>query len=395
MKIVISSGGKFHSFDLVKSLIKTYEVTFFSSYPEYYLKKFIKNKDSFTYHSIILKEILQRFFLKILRKFFFQFSIDHYVNRIYEFLVIKKIKKIKNIKVFIGWSGFSYNTFKNLEYFTIKVLERGSTHIIHQNKIIKDLYLSLGLKKIPISSKIIQKELKEYNLSDYIITSSTFSKKTFINNNISENKIFHIPYGCDINHFSPKKINFNKKNKNFKILFVGEVSFRKGAHILLKSYRELFKKNKNIQLCIVGNVENVFKNYINVNKHQFEFENVNFIKSQNYFDLPNFYNQSDIFVLPSFEEGLAIVNLQALSCNIPIISTHNSGCEDLIEDYKHGIIIEPNNIDHLTRELQKCIDNPKILLNFIENINMKRNFYSIDRYSNEINNFYKSIIDKK
>jgi glycosyltransferase involved in cell wall biosynthesis len=395
MKIVISSGGKFHSFDLVKSLIKSYEVTFFSSYPEYYLKKFINNKNNFTYHAIILKEILQRVFLKILRNFFFKFSIDHYVNRIYEFLVIKKIKKIKNIKVFIGWSGFSYNTFKNLEYFTIKVLERGSTHIIHQNRIIKDLYSSLGLKNTPISLKIIEKELKEYNLADYIITSSTFSKKTFINNNISENKIFHIPYGCDINHFYPKKNSFKKKNKNFKILFVGEVSFRKGAHILLKSYRELFKKNKNIQLSIVGNVNNIFKNYINLNKHQFEFENVNFVKSQNYFDLPNFYNQSDIFVLPSFEEGLAIVNLQALSCNTPIISTPNSGCEDLIENNKHGIVIEPNNIDNLTRELQKCIDNPKILLNFIENINMKRNFYSIDRYSNEINNFYKGIVDQK
>jgi len=47
-------------------------------------------------------------------------------------------------------------------------------------------------------------------------------------------------------------------------------------------------------------------------------------------ELYEYYNQGSVFVLPSIEEGLALVQAQAMACGLPIIATTNTGAEDLI-----------------------------------------------------------------
>ena len=58
---------------------------------------------------------------------------------------------------------------------------------------------------------MIDKELEEYNLADFICVPSEYVKETFIKNGIAESKIIKIPYGVDLKEFSLIKI---KENKN-------------------------------------------------------------------------------------------------------------------------------------------------------------------------------------
>ena len=49
-------------------------------------------------------------------------------------------------------------------------------------------------------------------------------------------------------------------------------------------------------------------------------------------DDPNsYYSQAKIFAMPSREEGLALVQAQALACGLPIVGSARSGAEDLAE----------------------------------------------------------------
>ena len=42
------------------------------------------------------------------------------------------------------------------------------------------------------------------------------------------------------------------------------------------------------------------------------------------------YQQSHCFVMSSIEEGMAMVQMQALACGLPLICTTNTGGEDLL-----------------------------------------------------------------
>ena len=43
-----------------------------------------------------------------------------------------------------------------------------------------------------------------------------------------------------------------------------------------------------------------------------------------------FYNMAKVFILPSREEGLAMVQAQALACGLPLIGSKDSGAEDIL-----------------------------------------------------------------
>jgi glycosyltransferase involved in cell wall biosynthesis len=46
-----------------------------------------------------------------------------------------------------------------------------------------------------------------------------------------------------------------------------------------------------------------------------------------------------VLVLPSIVEGRAMVQLEALSCGLPIIVTPNAGAEDLVEPGQTGFLV--------------------------------------------------------
>ena len=68
--------------------------------------------------------------------------------------------------------------------------------------------------------------------------------------------------------------------------------------------------------------------------------------------LVNFYNMAKIALLPFREEGLAMVQAQAIACNLPLVGSIDSGAEDLksMVDYPEFITI----IDVYTPE---CVKN--------------------------------------
>lgn len=55
--------------------------------------------------------------------------------------------------------------------------------------------------------------------------------------------------------------------------------------------------------------------------------------------LTHFYNQAKVFVLPSREERLAMVQAQAIACNLPLVGSKDSGAEDLKEIVEHSDFI--------------------------------------------------------
>ncbi len=386
MNIAIIVGGRFHAFNLAEQLNKNNNLKqIITSYPKLYLKnKF--NIENDKVNSILLKEIVSRSFLS---KFF---DTNNFLTEYFD----KKASDLvnyKNLDILIGWSSFSLKSFyKAKNYKCIKILERGSTHIEHQKEILEEEYRLHDMKPVLPSTKIIEKEKLEYEIADYITVPTEFAKKTFINKGFDEKKIIKIPYGVDINHFKNTDLKSSiDKKKKFRIIYTGACSIRKGIIYLLKAFCEL--NLEDAELMIIGNIDNDIKPKI---KKYFYNNKIKFIKSQKQSDLKKFYNYSDVFVTCSIEEGLSMVQLQAMSCGLPIICTPNSGGEEIVDDKVNGFILPIRNIEKLKNKIMFLYNDPARCKEMGKSAKYKAStHFSWDLYGKNVIETYQNLIRKR
>ena len=383
-KVSIVVPGKFHSFYLAKGLQKKNVLfSIITSYPKYLVLKY-KIKDELI-KSIFIKEIIERVLLKLKLNFILS-KMYFYLNSLFENLSTKIIE-FNKIDILVAWSGSAEKSFKKINLLKkniIKILERGSTHISFQNKILEEEFKNLKIDKIPIDKRIIEKEIREYNLSDYIFVPSAFAKKTFIENGINEKKIIKVPYGTNLDEFYAEE----NISKQFTIISTGHISVRKGSLYLLEAFNELNLDDS--KLLMVGNIEKELFPFL---KPFFLNPNIIFQKHINQKKLRSFYNNSNLFVTSSLEEGLAVVQIQAMACGLPLICTPNSGGEELIEEGKNGFVCPIRDKDYLKNKIIYFYNNREELKIFGKNSNYKaKNYFSWDKYSQDIYEEYKKLI---
>ena len=185
MDVIIQVGGKFHAFHLAKGLNdKGILKILFTSYPKFKIEKEIPTNKVYSFP---IKEFLKKIIdFCIPKKYLAKFN--YYNDDFFDLLVSKRINDY-SCDILVGWSGFSLRTFKSIQNKkTLKVLERGSSHIKFQYHILKKEYNRLGLKPLLPSKEILLKELNEYKIADYICVPSKFAKKTFIEKGIMKKK---------------------------------------------------------------------------------------------------------------------------------------------------------------------------------------------------------------
>jgi glycosyltransferase involved in cell wall biosynthesis len=386
MRLTIIVGGRFHAFDLAHQLQKR-KIIFelITSYPKFIVKKY--NIKINNVKSIFIKEFLKRFFDKfrfISRTFDYNYWLNYYFSR-----KAANIINYSNTDLLIGWAGFSYHSFKKAKKFNcIKILERGSSHILHQVKILKAEYKILKLKPELPSKRIIETELKEYDLADYISVPSEFVEKSFLDRGFNKNKIIKIPYGVDLKNFKPRIKKHLHVNKKFTIISTGSISVRKGSIYILKAFVELNLPNS--ELIFVGEVETELKKLLK----KFELvKNIKFYKHQPQKKLNFFYNKADVFVLFSLEEGLSMVQLQAMASGLPVICTHNTGGGEIIDNGVNGFVLPVRNINLLKKKILILYKDRSLLKKMKNNAYIKaQKLLSWNNYGKNMVKFYKESI---
>tara|TARA_B110000971_G_scaffold55355_1_gene56279 strand:- start:505 stop:1674 length:1170 start_codon:yes stop_codon:yes gene_type:complete len=385
MKVSIIVGGRFHAFNMAEELDKNgYLKEIITSYPKFYVTKNFNIKHN-KIIALPLKEIISRSFIN--KYFNLNDKIIDYFDKKASSLI-----DLENLDVLVGWSSFSLNSFlKAKNSKCIKILERGSTHIQYQKDILKEEYNLHGLRPEIPSDYIVAKEKLEYDLADYISVPTEFVKKTFINNGIDKSKIIKIPYGVNLKDFkqSRNKAVINRlDNKIFRIIYVGNSSVRKGIIYLIKSFIELNLQNS--ELLIVGNIDEDIKPIINL---YLKNEKIKYIKAQKQNELYNFYNQSSLFVTCSIEEGLSMVQLQAMSCGLPVICTSNSGGDEIIDNNINGFILPIRDMKALKKKIILLYRDQKLCKKMGEQAKMKATkHYSWENYGKNVIQSYQRLI---
>lgn len=336
MKIIIGTSTPFHLIHIARELAKYgHDVTVIGYMPRWKMNKYnlgkAKYKSLFWYCPPLFLLALQHFFPNFQRRIVFK--IMNLVDILISF-------KLENCDCYIGLSGVSVKSVERAKnkYNAVCILERGSAHVLTQDSLISES------KKSTLPLEYIERELKGYELADFISIPSIFAKNSFLDEGINLNKLFINNYGVNLERFKIKDNTLTKiKKETTTLLFVGGWSYQKGVDVL----SDVLKLKKNLQIIHIGN------------NGGYKFPESNRFKTLGHIDnrkLIEYYNMYDFLILPSRQDGFGMVLLEALSSGMPVIASKNTGALDIYEKIsnKNSIeILDDLTADSIVKSIEK------------------------------------------
>lgn len=258
-------------------------------------------------------------------------------------------KNLSDCDIFhcLSASGLETHRVAREKYNALTICGRGSSHAVYQREILTEEYSRWGMQYDSGDDRILERELKEYEECDLVTVPSTFAKRSFIEMGVPEEKVRQIPYGVDLSTFKPVE----KKDDVFRVLYVGSLGLPKGLPYLLKAVSELDLPN--FECCLIGPKKAEIEPFLEKYEGSYRY-----LGPKPRAELYKYYSQGSVLVLPSIQEGLALVQAEAMACRLPVIATPNTGGEDLFTDGKEGFIVPIRDPDAIRARIQYLYDNP-------------------------------------
>jgi glycosyltransferase involved in cell wall biosynthesis len=336
--VAIATVGRFWVLDLARELwVLGHHVAFWSSVPRNAALSYGLPADA---HRSLLPRLMP---LLAMRRFGGSGTSSWANRRVIEATDRLVASRLDPCDVFIGMSGVAVESARVARArFGAKVyIERGSRHVSSQKAILDDLR-NRGMASETVPDWVVDRELAGYALADRVVIPSLHVERSFIDHGFPPEKLFRNPYGVDLSMFAPTSA---PPAAPPTLLFVGAWSYRKGVDVLVDAWRQL----EGVRLLHVGAV---------VDAPLPDAPGFTHIDAVPQSRLREFYAQAHVFVMASREEGLALVQAQALACGVPLVCTDRTGAEDLqrmIDDPRWVSVVPSDNADALAAAIRAML----------------------------------------
>lgn len=340
MRIAIVTTGRFHVLDLARELSKLgHHVEFYSFVPRGRAEKFglpsrcHRNLLPYVAPLVAAQRYGPKRFIRGWLDEKLLWTMDSLVASILE-----------PCNVFIGMSGLCVKSAEaaKRKYGAKVFIERGSRHILSQKEILDAIRAPAG-RKTTVPDYAVRRELASYEIADIIVVPSRHAKRSFIERGVTLEKLFRNPYGVDLSMFPPTPA---PSPDPPTVIYVGSWSLRKGCDVLTEAWQKL----KGVKLIHVGPYgdepiprESGFQHYGPVDQER----------------LADFYAKAHVFAIASREEGLSLVQAQALACGLPVVCTDRTGGEDLsefLDDPSSITVVSIEDSDSLANAIHESLD---------------------------------------
>ena len=185
--------------------------------------------------------------------------------------------------------------------------------------------------------------------------------------------------------FRPRTGNVHS-NQRFRLLFVGNLTRRKGTDLLAPIMTKLGDR---FELYFTtglrdGRIRNIPTNMKSIGRLTDDLQ------------LVNAYQECDVLLFPSRLEGLPIAPLEAMACGKPVIASRASSMPEVIEHDTTGLLCEPDNVNQFVEACRTLADSPEKRRGYSDAARerVERKF-SEDVVVPQYVSLYESLIDKK
>lgn len=225
------------------------------------------------------------------------------------------------------------------------------------------------------------------NMCDCLIVLSKSWKEYFSSIGVEKGKIRVLN-----NIVSPPEAENRPHNDGkLHLMYMGEISKRKGAFDLLRALAENKDYFKDKLLVRMGGneVDGDIKMFIRDNGLSDFVSYEGWISGQKKIECLTW---EDVYILPSYNEGLPIAILEAMAYRHPIISTPVGGIPEVVESGINGILIEPGNVEGIANAIKFYMDYPELIKTEGTNAYNKVKDFFPKSVFNELINIYKQIL---
>ncbi len=371
MRIAILSTGRYHVCDLARELdVQGHEVAFYSLVPPWRTRRFgLPGRCNRWLGRYLAPLVLGARLARGSRlagsaNQALILGLDHLAARL-----------VRRCDVFIGMSGMSASTARAVRrrYGSRIFIERGSRHILSQREILERLPRSPGVPA-PVSAFTVRRELEDYALADVIVVPARHVATSFTERGVPAVKLFRNPYGVDLTMF-PATV--APPPQPPVVGMAGTWSYRKGCDVLAAAWRRM----TGTHLAHVGPIGDApvpdgqgFKHVRAVDQRM----------------LGSVYSKWHVAALASREEGLAMVQAQALASGLRLVCTDRTGGGDyreLLEDDELVSVVPVDDPPALAAALVAALERSAALTGLRDHLGTRRERLSWAAYGRRYDAF--------
>ncbi len=290
-----------------------------------------------------------------------------------------------------NWGGFlRYVTFISvIILFRIPIVVR----------VMGDGFNHFFTSRSPLAQKLIRFYLGQ--ISGFIVRAEHLKEQ--FGDEVPKSKLHVVYTGIDTDEFQIERT--IEDNSKLRILFVGYLTQAKGALDVLRSIPAIAKKHPEVIFQFMGERIDVERNimYIDnpssnnltldqlLNDPQINSNSTLLGVQTGQKKLETFVN-ADVFVMASYSEATPVVALEAMASGLPVVATP-VGLLPVVFSDENILFFDVGNIDQLTIQLQKLIDDPLLRKKMGElNRNAVQESFDLKSYASRLESLFEQII---
>ena len=191
------------------------------------------------------------------------------------------------------------------------------------------------------------------NLNQIICVSGSSKQDIVKEFQVEQNKIAIILNGIDVEKFVP---NEKVVNEGYRLITTASADIPlKGLKYLIKALPGIVENFPDTSLDVIGKSPTDSKIRQLIEELGLE-EKIQFHSGISAEEIVNLYHVSTVAVIPSLYEGFGFGAGEAMSCGVPLISTHSGGLRDVVEDC--ALKIQPESVRDIQEAVIQLFQNP-------------------------------------
>ncbi|MDW8317200.1 MAG: glycosyltransferase family 4 protein [Anaerolineae bacterium] len=192
--------------------------------------------------------------------------------------------------------------------------------------------------------------------ADGVVAASSFTASGLTEDGVPPSKVRVVPYGSDTWQETSHPVDSERRwerQRPLKLLWVGQLAYRKGAHHLFTALRHFSAEQVQLSLVTQSAMPRELAALMP--------SNVTVCSDVTDQERQLMYRTHHLFVLPSLIEGFGLVYLEALAEGLPILATTNSGAPDIVEPGVEGFVVSPGSSEAIADVIDACLRDSTLL----------------------------------
>ncbi|MCL4109211.1 UNVERIFIED_CONTAM: hypothetical protein GTU68_062979 [Idotea baltica] len=102
---------------------------------------------------------------------------------------------------------------------------------------------------------------------------------------------------------------------------------------------------------------------------------------------------SDVFLLPSGNESFGLAALEAMACEVPVVSSNIGGLPEVNVDGETGYLSDVGDVDAMAEKTLKILKNPELLAQLRKNARAQAERFNIDIILPQYESYYQEVLE--